>query len=325
MNARLLPGAVPVATICLFLAACGSTETGSGSPTPVPTAPMTTPTTTAGARTAVEPLAGAITVRATDGAAMVYVPSGAFPMGSTPGDVDEALALCSEQYRYCNDWFYSREAPEHIVTVTGFRLDGEEVTNDRYRLCVEAGACEVPPVCSQAETAHADPESAGHPVVCVDWQDAVAYCEWAGGRLPTEAEWEYAATGPDGRDYPWGDEFGAAATNYCDAGCPESHADPAAADGFERTAPAGSLPGDVSWVGALDLGGNASEWVGDWLGDYPPGPLAEPTGAADGTQRVIRGGSWRSPAVYSRTALRAAADPSTRLDHLGFRCAVPAD
>lgn len=312
-----------MAAVWVFVAvACG--DIGQGSPTPAPTAPTTTGPTTTAAPATTEPVSGAITVRPTDAAEMVYVPGGEFPMGSTPEDIDNALALCTEQYRYCNRWFYSREAPEHMVTVTGFRLDRIEVTNDRYRLCAGTGACEVPAVCGGTEADYEDPNVADHPVVCVDWGEASAYCEWAGGRLPTEAEWEYAAAGPDGRDYPWGDEFGAAATNYCDAGCRESHADPVFADGFERTAPAASLPGDVSWSGALDLGGNVAEWVGDWLGDYPPGPVADPTGSADGAERVIRGGSWKSPAVYSRTTLRAGADPRTRLSNLGFRCVLPA-
>jgi iron(II)-dependent oxidoreductase len=308
----------------LVLVACD--DAGHGPPTPTTTA-LTTTTMTPTAATMIpnttEPATGTMKVRTADGAEMVYVPRGEFSMGSTPEDVDDALALCSEQYQYCNHWFYSREAPEHLVAVTDFRLDRNEVTNDRYRLCVEAGACGVPPVCDGDEAAYEDPDAADHPVVCVDWEEASTYCEWAGGRIPTEAEWEYAAAGPDGRNYPWGDLFGAAVTNYCDAGCPESHADPLSADGFQRTAPVASLPGDVSWVGALDLGGNAAEWVGDWLGDYPPGPVADPTGPAEGAQRVIRGGSWKSPAVYSRTSLRAAADPDTRLSQLGFRCALP--
>jgi formylglycine-generating enzyme required for sulfatase activity len=196
------------------------------------------------------------------------------------------------------------------------------VTNDRYRRCVASGACNPPVACGRAGTAQDDPATGGHPVVCVDWEEAAAYCQWAGGRLPTEAEWEYAAAGPGASTYPWGDEFGAAITNFCDANCPEAHADPTIADGFEDLAPVTVLSGDVSWAGVFGLAGNAAEWVGDWLGAYPSGPVSDPVGPVDGMQRVIRGGSWKSPAVYSRTALRAGADPSTRLDHLGFRCAL---
>lgn len=302
------------AASALVLVACVDASHES----PAPVAATTSPTST-------EPGPGAITVRTADGAEMVYVPGGEFPMGSTPDEVSLALALCSEQYTFCNDWFYAREMPTHLVKESGFYLDRVEVTNGRYHLCVEFGACAGLTDCGQGEADYQDRATEDHPVVCVNWGEATAFCEWAGGRLPTEAEWEYAAAGPDGLTYPWGDEFGAGITNYCDAGCQESHADPAYADGYERTAPAGSSPDDVSWVGALDLGGNVSEWVMDWLGEYTPDPVSDPVGPVEGVQRVIRGGSWKSPAVYTRTPLRAAAEPHTRLDFLGFRCALPVD
>jgi formylglycine-generating enzyme required for sulfatase activity len=259
--------------------------------------------------------------RGTDGMVMVYVPGGTFQMGSTDADVREALARCRESYRYCNLDFYGQEAPQHTVEVDGYWIDRTEVTHEQYFRCMEAGACQAPSTCEDGERVTKDASSEDHPVVCVDWQDAQTYCEWAGARLPTEAEWEYAARGPDGNLYPWGNEPGGALQNYCDATCIETWADESVDDGFAKTSPVYRYPEGASWCGALDLAGNVYEWVADWLGPYPSGPRTNPTGPSSGYERVLRGSSWKSFWDRARGATRDSIIPDAHHDVIGFRCA----
>jgi formylglycine-generating enzyme required for sulfatase activity len=260
--------------------------------------------------------------RPTDGMAMRYVPGGTFPMGSTEAEIEEAISLCRQHYGACNRWYYSRAGPQHSVLLDGFWLDHTEVTNAHYRGCVEEGACSEPLECVKGNPTFADMEKADHPVVCVDWHQASAYCEWAGARLPTEAEWEYAFRGAQGLIYPWGDSFDGAKLNYCDANCDAAHADERYDDGYSRTAPVASHFQDVSWCGAFDMSGNVSEWVADWLSDYSPEAESNPAGPSSGSEKVIRGGGWFSHPVYCQGTMRGSVEPDTRLDHLGFRCAV---
>lgn len=261
-------------------------------------------------------------VRALDGMTMILVPGGTFSMGSTEADIEDAISLCQQHYGTCNRWYYEREGPRHPVTLDGFWIDQTEVTNAQYRRCVEAGACSEPLTCAKGEPTYADPDRSNHPVVCVSWEEAQAYCTWAGGRLPTEAEWEYAARGTDGLIYPWGNAFDGTRLDFCDANCAAPHADQEYSDGYARTAPADSYPQGASWSGALGMGGNVSEWVADWLGEYSSGALLNPAGPASGSERMIKGCSWFAHPTYCRGAARASANPDTRFDYLGFRCAV---
>ena len=148
------------------------------------------------------------------------------------------------------------------------------------------------------------------------------YCDWAGSQLPTEAEWEYAARGPESLVFPWGDEFDGARLNYCDLNCPTGVLDPAVDDGHADTAPVGSYPEGVSWTGALDLAGNVREWVADWYGIYPAGEQANPTGPSTGTSVVPRGGSWLDRPDDTRGANRGENELAYVRHKVGFRCAA---
>lgn len=292
------------------------THTPPSSPTPTNTptraAPSPTPTLPPGAEG----------VRDKDKAVMVFVPAGTFTMGSTPEQIDAALALCLEIVgEQCQrDWF-SDEEPSHDVTLDAFWLDRFEVTNFQYAQCVNAGECETAPYATDT-----DYNGQNQPVVGVSWQDAANYCAWAGARLPSEAEWEYAARGPESRLYPWGNEFDGSRLNFCDASCQFDWKDIAVNDGYALTAPVGNFPGVTSWVGAMDMAGNVWEWVNDWYqSDYytrfvshnPPGPTEE---ESDGT-KVLRGGAWLGNRNGVRCANRYGGVPHIRDNDVGFRCA----
>ncbi|MCU0522406.1 MAG: SUMF1/EgtB/PvdO family nonheme iron enzyme [Anaerolineae bacterium] len=229
------------------------------------------------------------TVRLTDDATMVFVPAGSFEMGRQFGPDDQR--------------------PQHTVTLDAFWIDQTEVSNAQYNQCVATGACEAAEYVDDPGLI-ADPL----PVVGVSWYDADAYCAWAGVRLPTEAEWEYAARGPDNRVYPWGDTRHTRYANCTEADC---------ADGFERTAPVGSFPEGASWVGAVDMAGNVWEWVNDWFGAgyYGWSPEANPPGPATGRARVVRGGGWEYNWANLRATNRGLHGPGFRNTYIGIRCA----
>ena len=248
--------------------------------------------------------------RPNDEMVTVYVPKGEFEMGSEDGFEDER--------------------PVHTVALDGFWIDRTEVTNAQYLRCVEAEACKAPGLLN---TEFRDPGKTDHPKVNVKWFDAETYCEWAEARLPTEAEWEYAARGPEGRVFPWGDEFDGIRLNYCDANCPQfaeraigvTLADETVDDGYEETAPVGSYEGGASWCGALDMAGNVREWVAGWYGEYPSEHRENPPGPTSGEQRVMRGGSWLANPDLVRGATRFYTESSYTFKGLGFRCARDAD
>jgi len=243
-----------------------------------------------------------IKVRARDGKVMVYVPSGEFLLGST--DIDP---LTDED-----------EKPIHRVYLDAYWIDKMEISNIQYQLCVDAGACT--PHRSQGQRFESDHQ----PVVGVDWFQSVAYCEWVGGRLPTEAEWEKAARGIDGRVYPWGDEFEGTRLNFCDSNCIADWRDFEVDDGYAYTAPVGSYPSGASPYGALDMSGNVWEWTADWYAAdyYRRSPYENPTGPISGKQRVVRGGSWYYYGKNLRATTRHQDLPTYRYDNIGFRCAM---
>ena len=261
------------------------------------------------------PAVGEVWTRPADGMEMVYVPAGEFQMGSTDEQVDQAWEMCEEFNPDCRREDFEIEQPAHTVALDGLWLDRTEVTNEQYRVCVEAGVCDP----SEYEDTKLNDEN--QPMVGVDWYDAEDYCQWAGARLPTEAEWEYAARGPEGRAYPWGDTFDGTKLNFCDKNCLLDHADKSVDDGYLYPAPVGSYPDGASWCGALDMAGNVWEWVADWYGEYPSGKQVNPTGPASGVVRVLRGGSWFLTSDDTRGANRGGGNPDYWYEYVGFRCA----
>jgi sulfatase modifying factor 1 len=236
-----------------------------------------------------------------DGSVMVRVPGGSFQMGAKSGE--------------------AAEGPPHSVTLPTFWIDRNEVTNRQYKRFVDATNRPVPYVAEAWAAPHnwdraarTYPEGQGDmPVVLVSWDDAAAYARWAGKRLPTEAEWEYAARGSKATAYPWGDEWDSARCNSL------------ASDPFDETpAPVGSFPRGASWCGALDMAGNVWEWVADWFAAdyYAASPASSPAGPATGRYRCMRGGSWGSPSELCRSYSRGFRPPYARSDAAGFRCAA---
>jgi formylglycine-generating enzyme len=277
-----------------------------------------------------EPAPGATRVRETDGAVMVYVPAGEFLMGSPEGA----------------GW--SDEHPQHNVTLDAFWIDRTEVTNHQFELFTQATGYRTEAeaegesgvwareirdfrAVNGADWRHpAGPDTSIEgrtdvPVVQISWNDAQAYCAWAGARLPTEAEWQKAACGSDGQRYPWGNDTpGCRYSVMADEG--------GEGCGVGGPSPVGSKPEGASPYGALDMAGNVREAVADWYsaGYYAESPAVNPQGP-DGPAiyRVTRGGSWVSEpgqgmTDHMRCAQRGQAGPSDRADVLGFRCAVSA-
>jgi formylglycine-generating enzyme required for sulfatase activity len=240
------------------------------------------------------------------GETLVYVPEGEFTMGN--GDSN---------------------APIHTVYLDSFWIDQTEVTNKQYQACVDAGTCE-PPSSFNSSTHpsyYGNPEFDNFPVLYVSWDKANRYCEvWAGGDLPTEAQWEKAARGTDERVYPWGNDFDCSKGNFDDETQMDSYVVPGGenCDGFPDTAPVGSFPDGRSPYEVYDMAGSVWEWVNDYyqsdyyavLGDS----ASNPVGPESGEYRVLRGGSWDYNDSGVRSAYRDGNDPSFTSNLYGFRC-----
>jgi eukaryotic-like serine/threonine-protein kinase len=296
------------------------TETATQTLTPIPSSTLTatitmTPTAT------LKP--GATMVSEVDGMVMVYVPAGTFIIGMTDEDVDIVLAQCYEYHVVCFRKEYEDSTPQHDVYLDAFWIDQTEVTNNQFRQCVLEGKCLTPTrECSGGNPTYRDSGKGNYPAVCMDWYYVQAYCEWAGRRLPTEAEWEKATRGVDGRIYPRGDQSSRChLANY--EGCV------GAAD------KAGLRPDGASPYGVLDMFGNVNEWVSDWYNpDYyqyspaenPLGPDASESYYAHGREvRVVRGSYWKENPYLLRIASRHFSPPSTMSYSRGFRCAMDAE
>lgn len=242
-------------------------------------------------------LAPTLKVNPADGATMIWIPGGEFMMGS-----DE----------------YSIEQPPHWVKVRPFWMALTPVTTAMYRRFTSQTGHRLPEFSNQHLMDPKLCDADDQPVIGVSYEDAVCYCQWAGGRLPTEAEWEFAARGTDGRNYPWGNEpprpGRAAYGRILGKG--------------GKAALVGTHPGDISPFGVLDLAGNVLEWCADWFGPYSADegePLVDPRGPAQGTRRAQRGGCWMYDERSLRTTERIQGVPHQRLNLVGFRLVMDAD
>lgn len=227
----------------------------------------------------------ALAAPAADDVEMILIPAGPFTMGANHLETD------------------SDERPPHQLHLAAFRIDKYEVTHARYRRCVEAGVCTLIP-----DPAYDDPGRADYPVALASWPQAVAYCQWAGKRLPTEAEWEKAARGTDGRRYPWGNQIETGRANVHTA---------------HGVSAVGAFPRGASPYGVMDMAGNVWEWTSSRYQPYP----YDVTDGREGLQargaRVNRGGSWVFDFKYAQTTHRSNIGHIYRRHRdLGFRCAA---
>ncbi|MBI5611300.1 MAG: SUMF1/EgtB/PvdO family nonheme iron enzyme [Deltaproteobacteria bacterium] len=246
-------------------------------------------------------------------AGQVLVPAGSFWMGCVTGD-----AACK-----------ANEKPAHKLQMSAFFLDKTEVTVAAYAACVAAGACKIitDAECDVGATTYGVAGKDQHPVTCVPWNQADAFCTWAQRRLPTEAEWERAArAGLENLVSPWGNEWPptGGAGNLLDdatvAANPSWTGIPGYNDGFAETAPVGSFPANA--YGLYDMAGNAAEWVSDWYGStyYGKTPPADPPGPSSGSSRLTRGSNWGIGDSDHRTSSRVVMAPAKSSGAVGFRC-----
>jgi formylglycine-generating enzyme required for sulfatase activity len=247
--------------------------------------------------------AAPVTPMATDG--MVLVPAGPFQMGNS---LDNAMAECKKFRSDCETAWFLAEEPVHTVDVAAFYIDVYEVTNAAYRVCLTAGVCQDPHFVYSAT--HNDyftnPAYNNHPMINVNWEKAKTYCEWRGARLPTEAEWEKAARGTDGRTYPWGNDLDTTRANYQDS----KLGDPITVGSYES----GKSP-----YGAYDMTGNVWEWTADWFDAYPGSTAQNPDFGQK--VRVLRGGAWLDPGNTVHASYRGGLNPLHSFGNIGFRCA----
>ena len=264
------------------------------------------------------------------------MPPGSFLAGSTQAQADAAYQECLDIYPgMCLPQEYEGELFQREVTLTvGYWIDVTEVTNAAYADFVADGGYTTRAYWTDDGWRWKGPQTGPNdadcprdllapdlPRTCVTWYEAAAYARWRGGSLPSEAEWEYAARGSDGRLYPWGDVFDGTLLNTCDAACLNVWHALAYDDGYARSAPVGSYPEGRSWVGAEDMAGNVWEWTAAWYAAayHQSGVDVDPPDPAQGIEKVLRGGAWNMPALFARTAYRDGVLPDSWSGIIGFR------
>jgi eukaryotic-like serine/threonine-protein kinase len=279
------------AQVIAALTAVAPTPTPTLEPTPEPTATPAPFTTQTGSR-------------------MLYVPGGLFRLGNDQGNADER--------------------PSRMVRLDPYFVDETEVTNRAYAQCVAEGGCTAP--VSSGSAFHRDYYGSGefsdYPVIYVNWEQARQFCEWRDARLPSEAEWERAASFDPEQGikttYPWGDEFAGDLLNYCDSDCSADYRDTTFSDGYRDVAPVGSYPDGRSIVGAYDMLGNVMEWTNDWYDRnyYANASDTNPLGPTEGFSKSVRGGSWLSDRNELSVTARTFYETTAARSNIGFRCAM---
>jgi formylglycine-generating enzyme required for sulfatase activity len=283
------------------------------------------------------------------GMEFVRIPAGEFVMGTSEADVRALIARFGEEALRLDR--IAAEKPRHRVRITrDFLMGRHEVTVGQFRRFVEASNYKTDAERGGGANAHTVADSWEktpgitwwkpgfkqtdvHPVVCVSWNDAQKFIEWLNAadrknpkgwayRLPSEAEWEYAARGAARREYAWGDDWSSARANFADKTSGLGWGDQKIDDGYARTAPVASFsPKGDTPLGLCDMTGNAWEWCQDWFDAayYQRSPVDDPLNAKPGRTRVERGGSWAFTADYCRAAFRLGLEPAESYDNLGFR------
>ena len=291
------------------------------------------------------------TIIGKDGVEMVLIPAGEFLMGSTEKDADDAMAMCEEtkafnsEHQCDRENFYKDEMPQHKVYLDDYYIDKYEVTNAQFKKFAEetgyitdveksktafawiwAGFYKITGVTKTDGSMNwrhpngkfmrwsnvGEDRWKNLPVGQMSWNDANAYCKWAGKRLPTEAEWEKAARGTDARIFPWGNKYpdvgGKIRANY-------GKGANGMLDGYEYAAPVGSFSLGTSPYGVMDMAGNQWEWVADLYDEnyYKNSPDKNPIGPNSGTLRIVKGGSWSKHPELLRTANKEHLDPKTHI------------
>jgi formylglycine-generating enzyme required for sulfatase activity len=259
-----------------------------------------------------------------DGMEMVFIPAGSFTMGSTQQTISEAIQNCRIYSDNCQTDFFEDQFPPHDVNLDSYWIDQTEVTNAMFAAFLndqgnraQGGTTWLDASGSRTRIHQegdewvVDSGYESHPVTQVSWYGAQAYCQWAGRRLPTEAEWEQAARGVDGRRYPWGNS---------QPTCQVTNFDECTSD----TSPVGAYPQGASPYGVQDLSGNVWEWVADWYGAeyYANSPPNNPQGPVSSDGRVMRGGSWGTSPAFFEATYRVTNTPEDSDNFSGFRCAV---
>ena len=236
---------------------------------------------------------------------MIFIPGGEFIRGTAS---KKAQDVCLKNNDHCKEKWFKDEEPRHPVKLNNYYIDIYEVTQKGYQFVMTKNPSEF--------------KGSNLPVERVTWYEAVEYCEKVGKRLPTEAEWEWAAKGGKQSTFAWGNEVESNRANFCDRSCDKRWKEKQFEDGYSHTAPVGSFPAND--FGLYDMAGNVYEWVMDWYDEdyYEKKPHDNPKGPEKGNRKVIRGGSWINYSVGVRPSDRTDAKPTKKINFVGFRCAL---